>query len=649
LKTIWNVTASSCILGALCATTPAQIAADPAAPERPGAQAVVQPSGTTVSSVSRGVYVTLILGDLITEAREAAFNQTTTTDLPPYPGNAEQNAAVDSVLVNYFTALLNDPAVSGLAPQMSWTLFSLANPGPDPDHPAPGSDFWNPLDDVFKAVAQWNEANPGYPRKNIQLLLSSGNHLPAWVVTDIDDNSCGTSKKGACNGDCDGLFRTLPTVPAPSQNCGYTTIFWDVESLTALPTQPPLPMPWNNIYMKDWKGFLIGLKGQIAKEPHPEAFSMIAMSGPTASSTEMILPNQTNQMIDVECTKAGCVGCFPNASNKKTCMSNSGILTLPGPVPTKPGIDAGAAWEMLFLHKFGSSSPNLNSEGPFIRAWEETIDLYASIFSGVTLSLTTTTDALPWFTSSDASLYEPALGLSFDCDEPDFSPKLMECAAVTQVIHYFMSPGTGGKNSKATFEAGMTARRDGADLGTNGIKSLSAYFASGTTRLPPYEEPSQQVYGGLQFAHSFSDPSTEQFEGCPTYPKPECTTLTPSIGAENVFSRSFFNGTAAGPYFDAPTSVVQHNFNYSNAPMNFVQIYNGDILYAEGLSNCKLKEITGSPGVSPAIPPDTSACIAAPPEAYYEDALRAQAVLDVASTSLLLISEPVEPLIPPVY
>ena len=58
---------------------------------------------------------------------------------------------------------------------------------------------------------------------------------------------------------------------------------------------------------------------------------------------------------------------------------------------------------------------------------------------------------------------------------------------------------------------------------------------------------------------------------------------------------SYFVGTAVAPDFDASISVVQNNFHYIEAPLNFLQVYDEDLLYSEGLGNCKMRYITGSP------------------------------------------------------
>ena len=99
-------------------------------------------------------------------------------------------------------------------------------PGPDPFRTAPGAYVWNPLDDVFIAVSQWNRTHSGSTPKIIQLLLNAGFNAPGWVFTNIDRSVCGG--RANCTGSCDGLFMT--PLPPVSSHCGYTTIFYRTES-----------------------------------------------------------------------------------------------------------------------------------------------------------------------------------------------------------------------------------------------------------------------------------------------------------------------------------------------------------------------------------------------------------------------------------
>jgi hypothetical protein len=227
----------------------------------------------------------------------------------------------------------------------------------------------------------------------------------------------------------------------------------------------------------------------------------------------------------------------------------------------------------------------------------------------------------------------------------------MQCAAVTQILAYFSNPFAGGDNSKATQESGLTATKDGIDLSTNGIKWLAAATSSGRALPGGTGLRTSRVLGGLQFNGSFTRPSSLQQEGCPDYtpadPTPAtCSNLKPSGALENVLGISYFPGTAVGPFFCpfttdsgkygcASTSVddagIGGNFDYSDAPMNYMQIYDEDIVYASGLSNCTMKEITGNPLAN--LPPT---CVASPTA----DVTTTQNELNLASQKLDSIAEP---------
>jgi hypothetical protein len=164
------------------------------------------------------------------------------------------------VLVAYFTTLLNDPAVSGLAPQIGWDVLNPNDPGVNPSNPV-AAYTWNPLDDLFIAVDQWSGAHPTLPPKAIQLIVSAGYNSPGWVFGNIDTSVCGSNTN--CTGSCDGLF--VKPVPAVSAMCGYTTFFFKVEGSPL--AQIPFPLPWNSVYKNDWHTFLTALNQRIQQEP----------------------------------------------------------------------------------------------------------------------------------------------------------------------------------------------------------------------------------------------------------------------------------------------------------------------------------------------------------------------------------------------
>jgi hypothetical protein len=573
--------------------------------------------------VPRGLYSTVILDDLVKTAQTLVGSSSSAKEPRPYSDTTTPPGPEDAAIIQYLTTLLDNPAIAGLAPQIGWKLLNPNNPGPDASNPLPGAYNWNPLDDVFIAVDKWNAANPALPPKTIQIINSAGFNSPPWVFSQIDDNICGVkSKQAGCTGSCDGLFMTPPPILPVSNKCGYTTLFFKTEGGPI--EQEPLPMPWNEVYKKAWQAFLAALNAQIQKEPSSSAFVSISMAGPTASSAEMIMPNQGNQGPEekggVLALKTGPKGVVP-----------------PGEKPI--GVTVPTAWNWLFSKFYGSSPTYQNTDLPFIEEWDAVIDVYAETFSSVTLLLVTTTDALPDFPGGAPSLLSPAEGFHEDCDDPTTSVSAMPCAAVTWVLVYFTNPTIGGKNAKGVFEAGMTAVRDSVDLGTNGVKWLAFNTATGKKApLPGTKYDMSRILGGLQFAHSFSPSGNIQAQGCPTYGKKTCPDLTPSKALDYVLSLSFFPGTEAAPVWGASESVVHGDFQYYDAPMNFLEIYNTDVLYASGLADCKFEAIAGNPANG--TPPDVSTCAVQPSNASFLDVQTTQEELELTNLLLLTIAEP---------
>jgi len=602
--------------------------------------------------VPRGIYAVVILDSAVGAAQNAAYPGTP----PAYP-----DPATDTVLVSYFMTLLNNPAVSGVYIEAGWRLLN----------PASGAYVWNPVDDLFTALSQWNAAHASLPPKTIQISVSPGFNSPAWIFSDIDNSVCGGGKNCAGLGSCDGLFMTpQPTV---STECGYGTLFYRTEGV---PTeQLPLPLPWNPVYKNDWKTFLVAFNQHLQGEPSSTAFVSIDIAGPTASSSEMILPNVGDQVI----SPYPPTNIDPNSTN---VVKGDPMLTLltPGVVPSgekATTVDVPAAWNALSKNYYVLNATYQNSDQAFIEEWNAVIDVYGQIFSGVTLVLTSTTDALPSFpAATNSSIFTPATGFASDCSDATTGPlsnpgDAMACAAVTQVLAHFTNPLAGGDNAKATTEDGTTAGRDAQDLGTNAVKWLAASTSSGVATLPGLSNPASRIVGGVQFSHSFSSSkangngstngmSDMQAEGCPGYITALCNgpdgtpaSFSPSEALANVLSISYFPATAVGPSFCAytdpsvygcaPTTVNYYNWQYSDAPMNYLQIYDVDFLYASGLASCTVLQIMGrpaSPGVA-AKPPDVSTCSVQPTDPSYADVQATQQLLNLASQKLLSIAEPV--------
>jgi len=584
--------------------------------------------GGAHARVPKGLYTNFLVDDAITAAQKVAYG---TGTLPNYPNPALKPDPTDAILVNYFSTLLSNPGVSGLAPMIQWKTLNPNNPGWNPFSAAPGAYAWNALDDVFTAVDRWNKANPSSP-KNVQLILSPGFNSPSWVWNDIDMSVCGKSGSGC--GSCDGLFLATPPVPAPSHLCGYTLLFEDVEEKNKGPFYTQFPLPWNPVYQADYYRFLIALNQHLQQEPSNSAFVAITVAGPTASSSEMILPTQKY---------------WP------------AVLTLPVPQypanATIPNLDIPTAWNLLFKNGFGPNPNYQNSDLAIVEAWKNAIDAYSLIFSGITLELVSTGDALPEFNVTDPSLLLPAPGFEQDCDDPTNNLRAMDCAADTQVIAYFTNPLVGGNNAKLTFEAGMLASSSALksgpdtnsfDIGQNGIKWLAATTASGTAPLPGTPFRMSRMLGGLQFDTSLT--ANLPIEGCPNPPLTsfDCSTLNMSQGFNFVMALSYFPGTPAATQYTlsgacsglpecyagdtAIPANPYNNFHYGNAPMNMMEDYDGDILFAMGLGNCNMEQIAGNP--SAGILPDVSGCINSGPDINH-----LQSELVQANTAILSIAE----------
>ncbi len=504
---------------------------------------------------------------------------------------------------------------------------SLDGQNLEPTKP-PAVPTWNYLDDVFQAVSNWNsgtcpnQTSSGPTPKTVQLIISPGIQSPPWLFDELSS--------------CDGLF--MPSKPKVERDCAQTSLFLEGENAT--PSQMPLPMPWNSTYKDAWKAFLVKLRKQIHRDdPTGKVFVSIDVAGPTSASTEMILPFQNNQ---------------------------PAVLTLPNGEPTIPNLDVATAWNDLFDKHYGAKSQYPNSDLAFVDEWNAAIDMFGEVFSDVTLVLEATPDALPYFPPAEASLTSPAPGFDEDCSgSPPGANANPTCAAVTQVLYYFVNPTVGGKNSKETQEAELSASESFVDLGIWGVQWLAADTYGGKTPLLDTSDDMSQMLAGLQFGSPFAKASTTQTEGCAQLPPGTCSGLTPEQALYNVLAH-YFDGTFYGDTYtyiyasNPPLSgsdVVDlvgtnldgyaPNFDYANTPMNVLQVWDGDILYADGLANCKTVEITGNPSAMPTpIPSDPGAC-QAPTPPLDSDGPTAQQMLDTASEQFLALVKQQPPVTPP--
>jgi hypothetical protein len=172
-------------------------------------------------------------------------------------------------------------------------------------------------------------------------------------------------------------------------------------------------------------------------------------------------------------------------------------------------------------------------------------------------------------------------GFSPNCCDTNNQARLMDCAAETTILAYFLDPQHGGNNAKAIQEDGFSAGgvnetfRDG-DLSSYAMKWLAENTATGNAPLPGSTNIVSRVLGGLQMGGNgggaaiiTQNPDTA---GCPL-PDNDCTNISPEQAIYNVFA-AYFDGTPVGSNYGIPPIVS------SNLLLNYFQIYNEDVTYA---------------------------------------------------------------------
>ncbi len=515
----------------------------------------------------RGIYAVVDI-DTSAEDQQSSNPSITTAELHTY-------------FINYYNQLLANPATSGLAIQVGWARLN-------PDSPATSSTpyDWSWLDDAFSTTTAWNSQNPTAPPKTIQVSLFPGYFTPSWLLNQIPS--------------CDGLFQSPPVTP-PS-NCGEATFAGFGEPHDNLSV---LPMPWNPLYQSSYQTFLIAFAARYGSNP---LFVSMDVGGPTAASTEMIVPNDNNT-----------------------------------PAQFNGTIQPGAMWQQLLQFAYPNQPAYWESDQAFIDAWDDAIDVFGQTFSGLTL-MAWTGDGLLNLSGTGFSV--PA---AFKSDCPVVN---MDCAAETTILSYFVESSVGGNNAKSTGEAGnngVIPPSAGFNLGESSAKNLSLATVQFTS-------PAQQILGGQQFGTSFSrDPAGEGCtvpldnalvnppagctvpSGCTTldclpavciplvclapgltqadvasYPLiidiPAKDVISPEQAAYNVL-RNYFNDTSAASSFGGTPG---------DKPENFLQIYGADFQYAANHVNNPAQVIQTD---------DTTISITA------------QQLLNLASQNLLAISE----------
>ncbi len=431
-----------------------------------------------------------------------------------------------------YQGLLANPVIAGLEIQVHWDTVNPNPPG------AADSYFWNHVDDAF---AQASSAN-----KTVQLIVTPGFQSPPWLLEQIPP--------------CDGLFQS--PVQTPPSTCGTVTFNgFGPEEIDS----PVFPLPWNPAYKSAWQTFLTALAARYGSNP---AFVSIAITGPTAASPEMIVPNNNN-----------------------TQTQESGF---------KPN----DMWLQLFGFHYPNRAAYQNSDQAFIDEWDAAIDTFGQVFSGVTL-VATTGSGFPNF-NNDTYPIPPPFGKA--CGTAN-----MDCAAKTTILAYLAEPSVGGANAKATQTSGLEVSREGhVNLGDMGVKVVSQ-------STEQFAAPSAQILGGVELNTSFS--MNTLTEGCtmtfppdagdtptactnPDAPKellspacipqaclvpgvtpatvagyknfsavPAADLIPPEQALYNVLS-AYFNGTPAASFFGGTPGPTP-------APLNYLQFYFPDIQYAQ--------------------------------------------------------------------
>jgi hypothetical protein len=530
----------------------------------------------------QGIYAYVLVDTLVTTAMSSGIDK-------------------DTALGNYFNFLLSQPEISGLLFAAPWSLLNPNDPAIDPST----AYDWSTLDDAIGAAIATG--------KNLQLNVSPGFSSPEWLYVPPFVGGSGYLRP------CDQLFvHATPPVPIVLQmagsSCGYTTIFVQTEVAASKVGPATLPLPWNPTYKSKWKAFLHALWNHIKSKKSEKYIVSIAVAGPTATSSEMILPNGVNQ-------------------SKYTPLQ---VPWAPlGGYSANAGINAQSAWNCLLANAYGVKSSYLNANRAFIEEWAAAIDMFGEIFSGLTLTVATG-NGLPEFHPSETMV--PGCGLNGISLPPQATTKLltnsppaflpdcgssplhpMDCAAETAILAYFAEPPVGGPNAKATQENALSASDDVVNtllsLSNASVKWLSHVTAGGLATMQGVQGAKSKsmpivsrMLGGLQFAQVASNSNTVAQVGCQQGQCPStpgycasvfmsmtgCSQLSATAPAEQALHNAlkvFFAGTPGASVFHAPTTVMNNGTTVKNASIDYLQIWAGDIKYAAGYGFCSDKEI----------------------------------------------------------
>ncbi|MGA2248595.1 MAG: hypothetical protein ABSH48_26875, partial [Verrucomicrobiota bacterium] len=270
------------------------------------------------------------------------------------------DSATASCVSNKIAAVVANPAISGVLATLQWSDLCPSVP-PGSTNSTVGTNDWAILDAIFGMVQQWNATNSTNIPKTIMLEIDPGFKTPQWVFNNMTS--------------CDAMFLTnsqgsivntnplgqLVLVGVNTNNvtntCGCAT-FLEAENHA---TQPllPLPLPWNNYYKQTWKSYIQAVAARYETNP---LLVSVTVAGPTSSSAEMILPNETSDTTNY------------------------------------------LKWNPMLALEFPNDPSVTNSDMKFIKEWEDAIDVFGNAFSNLTL-IVTTGSGLPNFLMTNGLPY----------------------------------------------------------------------------------------------------------------------------------------------------------------------------------------------------------------------------------------------------
>ena len=359
----------------------------------------------------------------------------------------------DTGLAQLYHDLLANPAVSGVSVSVHWEDI--------PYVAANGTYDWTDGDPSTLGAA-FTEAEKYSPPKTVQVNLSLGAFTPQTMLDGF--------------GPCDELFASPPGTPDRGTSCGTFKLASYPELRGDHYT---LPLPWSHDYKVAWKGFIASLDQQ-----YPFIQS-IEIAGPTASSAEMLIPND----------------------NRSTMPESN--WTVDG------------AWEKLFAYELGAADQD--SDQIFVDEWNHAIDQFNRTFCGITLEL------LP-----DSGTLFPEIGapLTNTLSQVECAyNQSASCAAVTSVMQHLQAigaDGCGGTNAIATQSGGMTASSATSFTGTN-AGDVGIYGDKYLTTQPA----TSPVLAGSEFDHPLTDGTLDGSAGGWTYLQEQGCTTAPTTAHQN--------------------------------------------------------------------------------------------------------------------